>query len=285
MSTKITILGAGGKMGIRTGDNLRAEGKYELRYVEVSPAGVARLAERNVQPSDLESAAPWGEVLILAVPDKLIGKVCATVIPLLKAGTIVIGLDPAAAYAGVLPDRTDLTYFVTHPCHPPVFNDENDTLPETDWFGGAPAKQDIVCALHQGPEEDYVVGEQIAKTMYQPVMKSHRITVEQMAILEPALAETTSITLINGIRQAFDRAVEMGVPEEAARAFLMGHIRTEIAILFGYTKFPFSDGARMAMEKAQPLIFKEDWLESVMSLPALKQSVADITDSAPQGKR
>ena len=39
----------------------------------------------------------------------------------------------------------------------------------------------------QGPEEDYARGEAIARAMYAPVMRSHRVTVEQMAILEPAL--------------------------------------------------------------------------------------------------
>jgi hypothetical protein len=33
-------------------------------------------------------------------------------------------LDAAAPHAGELPERDDITYFVTHPCHPPIFNDE-----------------------------------------------------------------------------------------------------------------------------------------------------------------
>ena len=71
----------------------------------------------------------------------------------------------------------------------------------------------------------------------------------------------------------------MGVPAEAAWAFLSGHIRIEFAIIFGLSGFPFSDGAKLAIEKAYDKIFKPDWKEQIMNLDALKQSVADITDS------
>lgn len=33
---------------------------------------------------------------------------------------MLVGLDAAAPYAGDLPKSDDLTYFVVHPCHPPV---------------------------------------------------------------------------------------------------------------------------------------------------------------------
>ena len=54
----------------------------------------------------------------------------------LKPGTMVIVLDAAAPAAGHLPDRPDLTYFITHPCHPPLFNDETDMAAKKDYFGG-----------------------------------------------------------------------------------------------------------------------------------------------------
>jgi D-apionate oxidoisomerase len=56
-----------------------------------------------------------------------------------------------------------------------------------DHFGGIAAKQSIVCALMSGAEEDYRRGEELAKVFYGPVLRSHRITVEQMGLLEPAL--------------------------------------------------------------------------------------------------
>jgi D-apionate oxidoisomerase len=193
---------------------------------------------------------------------------------------MVVGLDPAAAYADVMPIRDDLTYFVSHPCHPPLFNDEVTPEGRTDWFGGIIAKQHIVCALHRGPEEDYEKGEKIARAMYAPVLNSYRITVEQMAILEPALVETFSATVISAIKEALDIAVnDMGVPEEAAREFLFGHIRIELAIIFGFAGFPFSDGAKLAIKNAYPKIFRDDWKQNIMDLMALKRSVAEITDS------
>jgi D-apionate oxidoisomerase len=59
-------------------------------------------------------------------------------------------LDAAAPHAGELPEREDITYFVTHPCHPPIFNDETDPKAKTNYFGGVHAKQHIVCAADAG---------------------------------------------------------------------------------------------------------------------------------------
>jgi hypothetical protein len=115
--------------------------------------------------------------------------------------------------------------------------------------------------------------------MYAPVMNNYRITVEQRAILEPALAETFSATLISAIKQAYDKALEMGVPADAAWAFLSGQVRIEFAIIFGISGFPFSDGAKLAIAKAYEKIFKPDWMDQIMDLDALKVSVAEITDS------
>ena len=73
-----------------------------------------------------KQALAGAEVAILAVPDTHIGKVAQSIQHLLKPGTMVVVLDAAAPFAGHLPERPDLTYFVTHPCHPPIFNDETD---------------------------------------------------------------------------------------------------------------------------------------------------------------
>jgi D-apionate oxidoisomerase len=277
---KIALLGAGGKMGCRITDNLVCmPEKYQMYYVEISEAGVANLAKRGVKPTPQEEALAEAEAVILALPDKLIGPITREIIPKLRPGTMVIGLDPAAAYAEVMPVREDLTYFVSHPCHPPLFNDELTEEARTDWFGGVTAKHHIVSALYHGPEEDYAKGDMIARDMYAPVMNNYRITVEQMAILEPALAETFTATVITAIKQAYDRAVEMGVPPEAAWEFLSGHVRIEFAIIFGISGFPFSDGAKLAIQNAYDKIFKPDWMDQIMDLNALKHSVAEITDS------
>jgi len=279
MALKVALLGAGGKMGCRITDNIKDLPEYDMYYVEVSEQGIANLKERGLSVTSEADAVEVADAVVLALPDKLIGKISKTLVPKLKSGTILIGLDPAAAYGEVMPIRDDITYFVAHPCHPPVFNDEVTAEAKTDWFGGIHAKQNIVCALYHGPEEDYAKGEGIAKAMYAPVIESYRVTVEQMAILEPALVETTLATLLMGLREAFDQTIEMGVPEDAARAFLFGHIRTILAIMFDMSGFPLSDGALLAVEQAYGKIFQPDWKENIMNHDALKQSVANITDS------
>ncbi|MDZ4766656.1 MAG: phosphogluconate dehydrogenase C-terminal domain-containing protein [Chloroflexota bacterium] len=277
MTVKIALMGAGGKMGCRITDNMKALSDYQIAYVEVGEVGVERLKTRGVTPTPQADALASAEVVILAVPDALIQRITDEIVPKLQPGTLVIGLDPAAAYAEVMPIRADLTYFVAHPCHPPLFHDETTPAARTDWFGGVHAKQHIVCALHHGDESKYAMGEAIARAMYAPVMNAYRVTVEQMAILEPALVETFTATLITGMKQALDRAIEMGVPEEAAREFMFGHIRIELAIIFDIAGFPFSDGAKMAVAQAYDKIFKPDWQDQIMNLDALKQSVANIT--------
>jgi hypothetical protein len=277
MTTKIALFGAGGKMGQRITNNLKNLAEYKVRYVEVSPGGIASLAEIGIKVTPEDEALVGADAVVLAVPDRLIGRISAQIVPKLDSGTIVIGLDPAAGYAEVMPQRDDITYFISHPCHPPVFNDEVDPLAQTDWFGGVHAKQSIVNALHQGPEEHYAVGEAIAVAMYGPVIRSHRVTTEQMALLEPALVETLAATCVTVIREGMDQIIDMGVPEAATRDFLMGHIRTELAIVFGEAGFPFSDGAILAIDIAKDRIFLPNWKENVFDIDNVKRSVGEIT--------
>ena len=264
-------------MGCRLTDNLKDHPDYAMLYVEVSGPGRARLAEKGVSPTPMEEAVRRAEAVILAVPDALIGNISQEIVPRLNAGTLVMGLDPAAGYAGVFPERADIAYFAAHPCHPPLFMEELTREAQTDWFGGYHARQSVVCALIQGTEAHYALGERIAADMYAPILRMHRITVEQMAILEPGVVETTCATLVSAMKEALDESIRMGVPKEAAWDFVMGHIRIELAILFGYAGFPFSDGAKLAIEKAQSKIFQPDWKQNVLSLDAIQQQVRDIT--------
>ena len=280
MAIQIALMGAGGKMGCRLTDNLiKHTQQYKFHFVEISKDGIANLAQRGLQATPQSEALQHANVVILALPDRLIGEITHEIVPMLQPGSMIISLDPAAAYAGVMLMRDDLTYFIAHPCHPPVFNDETTAEARSDWFGGVHAKQSIVCALQQGPETDYLRGEAIAKVIYAPVMNAYRVTVEQMVILEPALVETTLATLLTGLRQALDLAVQMGVPEDAARAFLFGHIRTELAIIFELSGFPFSDGALLAIDQAYDKVFRPDWKQQIMDIDAITNSVGEITNS------
>jgi hypothetical protein len=256
--------------------------KYDMAYIEVSEQGIANLAKRGLTPTPQAEALKDADAVILALPDKLIGRITREIVPLLKPGAMMVSLDPAAAYAEVIPLRDDLSYYVTHPCHPPMFNDEVTEEARTDWFGGVKAKHHVVSALHRGPESDWARGDQLARDMYAPVMNNYRITVEQMAILEPALVETFAATCISAIKEAYDEAVKMGVPAEAAWEFLSGHARIEFAIIFGFSGFPFSDGAKLAIANAYEKIFKPDWKANIMNIEHLKKSVADITGALDQ---
>ena len=274
----IAIMGAGGKMGMRISRNLEKDGSFNVFHIENGEAGQKRLKEAGFSIDDQDSSLASSDIVILAVPDKLIGKISSEIVPKLNEGTMVIGLDPAAAYSEVLCVREGLSYFVAHPTHPSLFNDETDPAAQHDYFGGI-AKQSVVCALYHGPEEQYAVGEKIARIIYAPVLRTHRVTVEQMAILEPALVETFGSVLIEAIRQGFDKVVEMGVPKEAAWDFLMGHCRVQFAVLFDLADFKFSDGAYLAMDKARSKILQPDWKEKIFNLESIKHSVQEITDS------
>jgi D-apionate oxidoisomerase len=275
----IALIGAGGKMGCRCSDNL-INSEFSVNYVEISEPGKAALASRGITPTDLEEALRTADAVILAIPDLAIGKVSHGIVPRLRAETLVMILDAAAPYAGELPDRGDISYFVTHPCHPPVFNDETDPEARRDFFGGIRAKQNIVCALMQGPEKAYAFGEKIARTIFAPVMNAHRVTVEQIAVLEPALSETVAATCVVVIHEAMEEAIRRGVPAEAARDFLLGHINIELALVFGELQGArFSDGALKAIEEAKKVLFNPNWKE-VFEPDQIRESVRKITGAA-----
>lgn len=257
--TRVALFGAGGKMGVRLATNLKGS-DYEVSHVEVSDAGKERLKSiLGIDTVPAEQALENVDVVILAVPDTAIGKVAGSVVPKLKAGTIVVILDAAAPFAGHLPERADITYFVTHPCHPPIFNDETTREAQQDHFGGVHAKQHIVSALMQGPDEHYAIGEAVAKTIWKPVMRSHRVTVEQMALLEPGLSETVCATLLDVMREAMDEVVKKGVPAEAARDFLLGHLNVLGAVIFKEVDGVFSDACNKAITFGKPVLMKDDW--------------------------
>jgi prephenate dehydrogenase len=132
----IALLGAGGKMGGRITANLQHLPEYTIDYVEASEERRKQMADAGIITTPIEEALGRANAVILALPDKLIGKITHEIVPKLKPGTIVVGLDPAAAYAEVMPKREDITYFIAHPCHPPLFSDTEPASSKSDWFGG-----------------------------------------------------------------------------------------------------------------------------------------------------
>jgi hypothetical protein len=257
--TTVALFGAAGKMGMRITRRLKESTQYHIIYVESGEAAIERLRANGCESSSLENAGLQADVIILAVPDKLLGKVSHDIVPIMKPGAMVLCLDPAAPWGGELAKRSDISYFVCHPCHPPVVNDETDPEARFDFFGAIKAKQHVVAALMQGPESDYARGEEVVRLIFAPVMTVYRVTVEQMAILEPALSETVVLTCMVIITEAIEEAVKQGVPPEAARQFVLGHMNVNIGILFKYIDAQLSDGAKMAVARARSRLFQPDW--------------------------
>jgi len=260
MRLAICIVGAGGKMGSRITDNLRKL-PYALSCVEKAEAGIRRLADKGLAVSAAETAVPASDIVVLAVPDACMAGVTREVVPLMKKGATAILLDPAAAYNGEVRLRDDCTFVVTHPCHPPLFGEQATPEARADFFGGIAATQDIVVALYRGSEENFRAAERLCREMFAPVAKAHRITVEQMAILEPAAAEVCAASAAALMKAAMDEAIGRGVPAEAARAFLLGHAQIPLAIVFGKIGSPFSDAAKIAMKVGSEKVINPAWRE------------------------
>lgn len=271
----VAVWGAAGNMGTRAVHRLRERPEYRLLCVEPIEAGAEKLRARGDSPTDPDEAAARADVVLLAIADKFIEPVAAGLVPKLRPGALLMMLDPAAAYADLVPDRPDVAVFVTHPTHPPVFNDETDPEARTDYFGAGKAKQSIVSALVRGTEEHYATGEAISRAYFSPILRSHRVTLEQLAILEPAMSETCSATFIVAMREAMEEAIARGVPRQAAHDFLMGHINVQLAIVFEQIDWRMSEGAYHVIDQAMKRIFRPDW-KGVFDRDELKASVRGI---------
>lgn len=276
--TTIALLGAGGKMGFRLSRNLTSS-NYAVRHVEIGESGRTRLKdELGIDCMDADAALDGADVAILAVPDTIIRKVSHAVEPRLKRGALMITLDPAAPMAGHLPDRADLGIFVAHPCHTSMFYVSPDVDAQRDFFGGGKAPQDFVCALLRGTDAQFDLGEAVARAFYAPINQVFRLTVEQMAILEPVLVETVGATLLWVMREAMDEAIARGCPPDATRSFLLGHINSLAAIAFG--EMPgvvVSDACQKAIDNAMTEIIQPDW-KKVFEPENLKESIRRITE-------
>ena len=97
----------------------------------------------------------------------------------------------------------------------------------------------------------------------------------------PLFGRAPAATCLTVIREGMEEAIARGVPAEAARDFLFGHLRVELAILFGLLPFPLSDGALQAIDEARSVIFQPDWKQSVFDPAAIRASTERITDPVP----
>ncbi|SMX51149.1 phosphogluconate dehydrogenase C-terminal domain-containing protein [Actibacterium lipolyticum] len=276
MGQKLALLGAGGKMGVRSATNL-LNTDFDVAHVEISDEGRARLKDAiGVDCVDLDTALEGADVVLLAVPDTAIKAVAGAIIDKVPSGAMVVCLDAAGPFAGHLPNRDDVSYFVTHPCHPPIYNDETTAEGRKDYFGGIAAQQGIVNALMQGPDEHYALGEKVGRAIYAPVARSYRVTVEQMALLEPGLSETVCASLLDVMREAMDEVVARGVPKDAARDFLLGHMNILGAVIFDEIDGVFSDACNKAITFGKPMLMRDDW-KRVFEPDEIAASIQRIT--------
>ena len=261
MTITVAVLGAGGNMGRRITRTLSGDDRYDLRLVEPSPRGRELLAEMGFEATDPDVALSGARVVVFAVPDRIIREVAAEVVPALDPGASILFLDPAAIAADRVPRRADVHCFVTHPTHPPLYDmlDEADPDARRDYWGGGLAHQAIVFATAWGDESNAEMVEGLVIAMFAPVSRSHRITVAQMALLEPALTETLTNGCIAVIREGMERVIRAGVPEEATLDFLMGHLQIGIALIFERFEWRLSEGAQLALERSRAQLFRDDW--------------------------
>lgn len=181
---RIAVIGAGGKMGMRVSDNLQRS-THTVYYSDNSPAGQQRTRDAGREVTDTPTAVAVTHVVILAVPDVALGPVSAEVVPQLRPGTLLLTLDPAAAYANLLHQRGDVEYAVAHPCHPSVFLQRKTEAELNDTFGGIAAAQDVVAALQSGNEEKITIAEKVIRLMYAPVIEVHWVSVNSWHTSSP----------------------------------------------------------------------------------------------------
>ena len=254
----IAVIGAGGKMGMRVRDNL-VKTAHAVSYSENSPAGQERVTAAGRALTDTPDAVRDADIVVLAVPDLALGPVTAEIVPQLKAGAIVLTLDPAAAYAGLLTTRDDVIQAVAHPCHPSIFLQRTTPEEYADTFGGIAAPQDAIAAIESDDPAKQAIVEATVRAIYAPVIDVHWVTIKQLAQLEPTLVETIACMIGALLKEALDEAVNtMGVPEPAARSILLGH--TQVALANGLRgDNPFSDACLIAMDYGKEAIIKDDW--------------------------
>lgn len=256
----VTVVGAGGKMGTRVTNNLAGpKDIIELYFVENSETGIRSIRNRGFDITPEEKAVPLADVVVLAVPDSIIKVVSADIVRMLRPGSAMIILDPAAAVAKELTLRDDCTFVVTHPCHPSYFLDQETYEARHDYFGGMGGKQDIVMALIQGNEKRFEQARKVSEIMFGPVENSYVMGLRDIAFLEPTLVELLGATCLYAMAETVNEAERRGIPRQAAVSFLTGHIYNLSANFLGLLNARVSDACLVAIDLGNRLVLRDDW--------------------------
>ncbi len=257
----VAVIGAGGKMGTRTSNNLvKRPDLFDVKLVENAPKGIEGIHARGLEVTPIEDALASAEVVVFAVPDTLIKKLSAIYVPMLKPGTGFMILDPAAAVAKELTLRDDCTFAVAHPCHPSFLLDQDTPEARADRFGGEGGKQDTVMSKVCGDDAVFEKCRLVAKEMY-AAQHAYIMTSEQIAFLEPTLVELLGATCLYAMAETVDEAERRGIEREAAVSFLTGHIYNLTCNFLGYIpgKPPVSDACKVAIGLGNRLVLRDDW--------------------------
>lgn len=276
---KVAVIGAGGKMGTRTSNNLvtKFPEQFDVKLVETFPPAVEKIEkERGLKVTPVQEALDFADVVIFAVPDTLIKKLSAEYVPMLKPGTVFLILDPAAAVAKELTLRDDCTFGVAHPCHPSFFKWQDTEEAYLDRFGGEGGHQDIVMSKICGDDKKFALAQETARCMYR-ADKAFIMTSEQIAFLEPTLVELLGATCLYAMAETVDEAEKRGIEREAAVSFLAGHIFNLSANFLGYLpgKPPVSDACKVAIGLGDRLVLRDDW-KRIWEDDVLKKVIATM---------
>ncbi|WP_245732636.1 phosphogluconate dehydrogenase C-terminal domain-containing protein [Propionispora vibrioides] len=272
----VSVIGAGGKMGTRCSNNLvKHPAEIELYLCETAEAGIRSIREHGLTVTAPELAVPKSDVIILAVPDKLIKQVSEGIVKLMSPGSTLIILDPAAAVAKELALRDDCTFAVTHPCHPSYFLDQDTVEARQDYFGGVAGKQDIVMAKIQGSDENFAKARRVSEIMFSPVMNSYVMGVRDIAFLEPTLVEILGATALYAMAETVKEAERRGIPRAAAESFMAGHVYNLSANFLGKLNARVSDACLVAIELGNKLVLREDW-KKIWDDEVLDRSIATM---------
>jgi len=277
VSQVVAIIGAGGKMGARAVQKLSRDPRYHVLACESDSTRARELLSNHIEIIQAEEALPKADFVVMAIPDALIGRMAHDFAPLMKPSATLIMLDAAAAFIGQLPDPGSLTFMIAHPCHPPMFVEQHLTQSNRDYFGGT-AVQDIIVSLVSGARPNFEAGTEVCKMMFSPVNRAHEVTPAQFALLEPAMSEIVVATAACLMKASLDLAIEKGVPEKAANAFMAGHAQIAMAIAFGEEKSPFSDAAQIAIKWGTEHIVRSDWRRA-FEPDVLRQAIRTMLQS------
>ncbi|MCC8191239.1 MAG: F420-dependent NADP oxidoreductase [Planctomycetes bacterium] len=260
-SVKVSVIGAGGKMGTRTTNNLKkVPDQVELFCVEASEKGIESIRERGLEVYQAEDVVPRSDVVVLAVPDTLIMKISGAIVKMMRPGAAMIILDPAAAVMQEVVMRDDCTFAITHPCHPSYFLDQDTYEARHDFFGGMGGKQDIVVAKIRGDDAMFEECRRVSELMFAPVVHSYPMGIRDMAFLEPTLVEVLGATCLYAMAETVKEAERRGIDRAAAISFLSGHIYNLSANFLGFLgNTPVSDACKVAIGIGNRLVLREDW--------------------------